>query len=514
VNLKVYFSILWGNKWVILITILITVGVVAAYTFLTTPIYSASTTLRVASASLGSVSYSDFMYADRLMNTYTRIATSQPVLDELKQKLSLSKLPAIKVTTISSTELFRVTVESTNPNIAANAANALAEILVDQSRAYYSGGGKSQEEILNEQLMQTDAELKQLRQDYIALQATSPQDTGELSSLDEAIQIKESTYSTLLSQYEQARLREALRENIISIIEPAIPPTGPSKPNKLLNLALAFVAGLMGGVGLVFILENLEARLYSTDQIEIVTELTPIGKIPNFDSKGNAFLQNGNLKIKHTLFKESFRRLQTIITTQFTDKTTGKPIKTIMLTSALPGEGKSTIASNLAIAFAQSGKKTLVIDADMRLPTLHKNIGIQNEKGLSDVLSGHDNPEKLIQKTRYSNMYILTCGSIIPNAIELLSGTGMRDLVDQLSNIFDFIILDAPALLPVADATLIAGLVDGVILVTRRAYSKEDKVREACRQLGEMDAHMIGVVINGAEHNGTYYYHHSQYKDQ
>jgi len=446
------------------------------------------------------------MYTDRLMNTYTKIATSRPVLDELANKLNLQTFPQVKVTTIVSTELFRITVESANPIIARDAANALAEILIAQSKQYYSGSGKSTVEILSEQLLQTEAELVKLREDYNGILAQTPDNSEQLKTSADAVEIKEKTYSILLEQYEQARLKEALRENVISIVEPAIEPKSPIKPNKVINIGLGFLIGLAGGVGLALLLENLGARLYTAEQIEVVTELVPIGKIPKFNSKGLLLAQNGNLKIKYTLFKESFRRLQTRIVTQFTEKSKVHPIKTILFTSALPSEGKSTIVANLAIAFAQNGKKTLVIDCDLRIPTQHKILGLPNRQGLSDVLNRHAKPDEVIQKTRYNDMYLLTSGSLPANPTELLGASQMKALLDKLVDEYQIIILDAPALLPVADATLLAGVVDGVVLVTRRAFSKEENVREACRQLGEINAHMLGVVINEAEQNGTYYY--------
>jgi len=505
-NLKVYLSILWANMWVIILTTLVTAGVVTTFTLLTTPIYSASTTLRVASASLGSVSYTDYMTADRLMNTYTKIATSRPILYELANNLNLQSIPQVKVTTISSTELFKITVESPSPMIAKDAANGLAEILIAQSKEYYSGSGKSTQEILSEQVIQTESELSKLREEYNSLLVESPENTEQISKAADAIQLKETTYATLLQQYEQARLREALRENIISVVEPAVEPLSPAKPRKIVNISLGLVVGLIGGVALVFVLETFEARLYTADQIEIVTELVPIGKIPTFSNKGFLLAQNGNLKIRYTLFKESFRRLQSRIITQFNEKTSGKTVKTILFTSALPSEGKSTIVSNLAIAFAQNGKKTLVVDCDLRIPTQHKIIGLPNRQGLSDVLYQDTNSDDVIQKTRYNDMYLLSSGSLPQNPTELLGGSRMKILISKLTHQYDIIILDAPALLPVADTTLIAGLADGVVLVTRRAYSKEENVREACRQLGEINAHMLGVVINGVEQNGTYYY--------
>ncbi len=168
-DFKSYLAILSGYKWVILVTTIVSVAVVTVITFMTKPIYKASTTIRVATASAGSMGYSDYMYADRLMNTYTKLATSRPVLDELAKKLNVQSVPNITVETIPNTELIRISVESSIPFIAQFSANSLAEILIAQGRELYSGGGKSTQEILGEQLNQAENELNQARQDYDAL---------------------------------------------------------------------------------------------------------------------------------------------------------------------------------------------------------------------------------------------------------------------------------------------------------------------------------------------------------
>ncbi len=307
-DLKAILAILWGNKWIIIATTVITVAVVAVTTFLSTPIYSASTTLRVATASSGSVSYQDYMYADRLMNTYTKIATSRPIREELMTKLGLSARPTLNVTTIPNTELIRITVESPSPAVAQTAANTLAEILIEQSKELYAGGGKSPKEILSEQLAQAEAELNQARQEYDTLVAQSPGDSERIDTANQAIKVKETTYTTLLEQYDAARLREALRENTITIVEPAVVPTSPTKPRVVLNIGLGLVLGLVGGIGLAFLFQNLDNRLYTSGQIEDAAELPLIGKIPPM--RRMKLLES---KKSDAYFKESVRRLRTKI---------------------------------------------------------------------------------------------------------------------------------------------------------------------------------------------------------
>ncbi|PKN87860.1 MAG: hypothetical protein CVU46_03085 [Chloroflexi bacterium HGW-Chloroflexi-8] len=165
-DLKSYLAILKGNFWVILTTFIVTLAVTTGITFLITPTYTASTTLRVATASSGTVSYSDYMYADRLLNTYIKLATSRPVLEELANNLNLQKIPVTKVETIPNTELIRISIDSQDPSVAQKAANSLAELLIEQGRELYSRGGQSALAILSAQLSQAEEELTLARKEY------------------------------------------------------------------------------------------------------------------------------------------------------------------------------------------------------------------------------------------------------------------------------------------------------------------------------------------------------------
>ena len=509
-DLNAYLAILGRNKWVILVTMVVTVAVVAIGTFMATPIYSASTTLRVATASSGSVSYSDYMYADRLMNTYTKIATSRPVLGELAKNLNLQKIPQVSVQMVPSTELIKISVESSNPTVAQDVANGLAEILITQSKELYSGGGKSRQEILGEQLAQAEAELNQARQEYETDLNQSGADSERVMAANEAITLKERTYATLLEQYEQARLNEAIRANIISVVEPAILPLEPSKPRKALNISLGLLIGLVGGVGLVFLLENLSTRLHTSDQIQAVTELGVIGKIPPIKRKRLFVSESRNGRNSFSAFRESFRFMRSKISTQNPTSPNGGPFKTLMFTSSIPGEGKSTVVNNLALAIAQAGQKVVVVDCDLRRPTQHKLSNLSNKVGLSSVLVQHEPLEKALQKTRYPNLEVLSSGPLPQNPTELLGSPLMILLIDRLTHLYDMVLIDTPALLPVVDGAVIAPLVDGVVLVARRNFVREEAVRETCKQLELINARVIGVVVNESEQNGTYYYYHGR----
>jgi capsular exopolysaccharide synthesis family protein len=497
-EIRNYIAILWRRKWVVFATAAVTVIIVVIGTLLATPTYTASAMVRVATAAGGSVDYTDYIYAERLMNTYAELASIRPVLEELAQKLGLQEPPQIVVEVVASTELMRITVEDPNPLLAREAADALAEILVAQSTELYSGGGKTAEEILSEQLAQIEQELNKARGEYDELLTQFPEDSERIATVSRSIELKQQTYATLLGQYEQARVRGAMRANTLSVVEPATTPDAPSKPRKLLNIALSLLVGLAGGAGLAFLFENLDTTLYTTQQIEEVAALSSVGRIPTARRQGRVFFFNGS-----SPQGEAFRRLRINV---FALDHDAAP-QTLLVTSASPREGKSTIAANLALAVAQSGHRVVTVDGDLRRPTLHRIFDLPNDVGLSSVLKQETTLDEGLEDSGMPGVWVLTSGPLPLNPVELLGSPQMITLIEQLAQQFDMVLLDTPALLAVTDAAVLAPIVDGVILVVGRTQARREAVRAACQQLADVKARLVGVVVNRAEQDGTYEYY-------
>jgi len=272
-DIQHYLAILWRRKWIIAMTVLVTEIIVIIGTFMSVPIYSTTTTLRIALASSGSVSSNDYFYADRLMNTYVKLATTTPVLDELKQRLGLSKLPIIEVKTLPTTELIQITVEDSDSNTAILVANTLGEILISKSLELYTGSGESSLDLLSKQVSTMEQEVSEARTVYLDLVAKTPEDTEGIQNAKQMLDLKQQMYASILEQYEQTRQKLSLRANSISVVQPAMFPDSPVSPRKVLNIALGFMVGMIGGLGLAFLFENIDTTLYSADQIEMVSEL-------------------------------------------------------------------------------------------------------------------------------------------------------------------------------------------------------------------------------------------------
>jgi polysaccharide biosynthesis transport protein len=502
-ELKDYFEILWRRKWIIICTFLVTVAAVVIGTRIMTPIYQASTTLRIAASAVGPQNSSIYTYNDQLMNTYVDITVSRPVLDELMTYLGAGQPKNIQAERLPNTELMKITVESTDPKLTATAANTLADILIEQSNQLYTGGGKTSQDVLGEQLAKAQADLDQTRQMFGTLMIQTPAAPGQIEVVRGLIQQKSDIYRTLYDEYVQAASREEIQANMISVVETALVPQTQSQPRIPLNYAWGLIVGLVGGLGLAFVIENLDATLYTTKDIETASKLSVLAEIPKTDKKQIDISQNGSSPLA-----EGFRKLGAYIQLINNQKSR----KVLLVLSAEPGEGKSMVVSNLAYSLAEQGKTVVAIDCNLRLPKLHSLFGLSNQTGLTDVLEQKIDLKDTLQKSQYKNISVLTSGSLPTNPSQFLGSAQMSKLITTLSQQYDYILLDTPALLAVADVAALNQHVDGLILVVRRTYAKRETIEAANKFLAEIQDKVIGLIVNQAEDSSSSYYYQYQLK--
>jgi non-specific protein-tyrosine kinase len=497
-----YFAILWKRKWLILITTIVTLAIVAFGTLQMPPRYTATTLLRLLPYGFDAVDYTQLQYSSRLANSYIEVAQSDIVREQVQQQLGLTELPRYELSIITNTDLMRLEVNANDPVLAREVANAVADVLVDQDQATYQSVGRLAQDILSEELATLEAELETLEAEYRELIAQVPVPTERIAQLSREIDERERVYNRVLDTYTQARVSQTLQSNVITVVQRADVPTQPSGPNLPLNMAIGAGAGLIGGIALAFIFELSDDKLYTAKQAENAANLTVIGKIPRIGRSQRYTLVND-----HSVQSEAFRHLRT----QVYSMAQNRNVKTLLLTSAEPEVGKSTVVANLAHSIAQSGRDVLVIDADMRRPKLHELLSVSNGYGLAHVLAGEVAVGEAIVKTAIPHLYILPSGRTPSNPAELLSRSTMEEMLGDLREKFSMILIDSPPFLAVTDAAILAPLVDGVVMVLMLSYSTQDAVADTREQLASVNARLAGVVVNRADEDTAYRKYHYEY---
>jgi polysaccharide biosynthesis transport protein len=291
----------------------------------------------------------------------------------------------------------------------------------------------------------------------------------------------------------------------ISSLQTATVPTTPSTPNIKLNLALGLLMGLALGIGLAVLREVLDTKVRSEADVQKVTDASVIARI-GYD--GNAprhplIVQSS----PHDHRSEAFRRLRTNL--QFLDLA-DQP-KSIVVTSSLPGEGKSTTAINLAITLADAGSRVALIDADLRRPSIGEYMGLAGEVGLTTVLIGQADLRDAIQPWGDCNLDVLTSGQVPPNPSELLGSRSMANLLELLTSRYDIVLIDTPPLLPVTDAAILSKISGGAVVVAGADTVRRQQLAEGLGSLEAVDARVLGVVLNRLAQNQTDGYKYYDY---
>lgn len=326
----------------------------------------------------------------------------------------------------------------------------------------------------------------------------------QYGQLKRVIDTNRTLYDALLLKLREQSITEETQPVNLWLVEKATVPLKPSKPWVALNLQIGILLGVLGGIALVFFLEYLDNTIKDPEDVEAVLGVPVIGVIQR---KRNAdHLENMVVTEPQSALAESFRSIRTAIQLSFPDN----PPKKILITSSVMGEGKTTTAANLALSTAQSNHRVLLIEGDLRRPRFHKIFKISNVKGLSNFLAG-DVDAPIMHKGPLPHMAIIPAGPIPPNPSELLTSKRLQTLLETASHDFDFIICDAPPLLPVADTRILGRLFDGVILVSNAGQTTFDIVERSLKMLQDISARVLGIVINRHDPAKSGYYHQSSY---
>jgi capsular exopolysaccharide synthesis family protein len=335
-------------------------------------------------------------------------------------------------------------------------------------------------------------------------------------------------YDGLLQKLKEAGISAGLRSDNIHVVDPALIPSSPSRPQKARNILLAFLVGLVGGIGLALFREYLDNTVKSPDDVEALTGLPSLAVVPALpgmnvghgrlsrNAKGTTQSASGpriemlSFAQPKSQISEAFRALRTSLLLSQADH----PPQVILVTSALPREGKTTAAVNLAVTLAQLGDRTLLIDSDLRKPGIRRALDITTGKdaGLSSYLAGVSTLDEVtIPHPSIQNLVAMTTGPIPPSPADLLSSHRMREAITELRHRFKFIVIDSPPVMAATDAVLISALTDGVLLVVRSGETPKEAFTRTRDLLAAVKCRLLGVVLNAVDSSAPDYYYSYRY---
>lgn len=346
-------------------------------------------------------------------------------------------------------------------------------------------------EALNHIIARQNHRLKQL-----------PEAEVQLAQLERQKMANEEIYTMLLGKLEESKIAESMQISEARIIDVAMVPDHPVSPKPRQNTIFGFVLGLLVGVGLALLLEQLDTSVKSSKEIEELTGLSVLATIPLVKEKDRTLIPT--IEEPHSQIAEAYR----ILRTNIAFAATAKPIKSLLITSTLPQEGKTTTGINLGITLAQQGHDTVLIDCDFRRPMLHRFFSshvANNKHGLSDVLLDRLKLSEAIVKSTTDKLSFVTSGTIPSNPAELLGSRKMLSVMERLKEKFEFIIIDAPPALGVADARVLGKIADGIVVVIMAKKTHRDGVIEVKDELERSGEKIVGFVLNGVDFTRHYY---------
>lgn len=385
--------------------------------------------------------------------------------------------------------------------------------------AYYASAGKEKE---------LRVQMDKQKSDALALKDASV----EYAILSREADTNSQLYDSVLERMKEISVAGEIPASNVSILDNAEIPLMPSKPQKRLTLMIAAMIGLMAGLGWAFLAEHFDNTLRTPEEVERYLHLANLVVVPDFfslpknparwklplsgrrtvalDSKLCVPSKSpvpGNLRF--TVITEAYRKLRTSILYS----RPGQPPKTILFTSSTAGEGKTISVTNTAIMFAHLGYNCLVVDADLRRPSCHRALRVDNDRGLSDFLVGQEDLYRVIKPTSIPNLSVLNCGAVAPNPAELIASQKMQSALHELANHYDFILIDSPPVMPVSDAVVLSTMVDGVVFVVRGQDTPKHFVKEAISQLKTDHTRILGVLLNRVDLRSAEYDDYYQYDD-
>jgi succinoglycan biosynthesis transport protein ExoP len=498
-------------RWWRLVVVVTMLAVVASAisTLFQPALYVSRTTLVIGTTILDPNPDSGQIYiAQQLAGIYADMAEREPIQQATMAALGIEWLPEYQSKVVPNTQMVEISVSDTNPQRAQVIANELARQLMEESPAI--GGtetGVRQEFIrqqlssLQVQIQETEKNIEELQKSLVGLNSASQIDNieNQISDQTEKLNSLRESYASFLSNSQQGAL------NILSVVEPANLPTSSEGPNKFIIIALAGLVGFSLGAGAAYLLEFLDRTVKTTTDVERLFNLPVIGYISEISENDNGATYVA--KNPNSILAENFRLLRSNI--EFFQ--VSNQIKTILITSPNQGNGKTTIAVNLATSISQGEQEVVLVDADLRRPAVHKALNISKGPGLSDVIRNKADIDGVVRNWKDDGLKVITAGDIPPNVTEVVGSKRIASILGDLKEKYELVVVDAPPLI-IADAYNLASRVDGVILVMEPGQTSEEQAKTIKEQLDRSNAHLLGIVFNKISEQSSHSYYDYQYR--
>ncbi len=392
--------------------------------------------------------------------------------------------------------LLTITVDDGSAEQAAAIANAFAERMVDLDPTPADDRLAELEAFIDDELQAVRGQIPavQARIDELAaVETPTAAQTAQLASLESQLASLRSTFANLVQLSTTGQTA-----NQLSVADPATVPPDPVSPRVLINTVLGAILGLVVGIGFAYARKRLDDTVRIPEELEQATGVPVLGTIVRMpgDSKRPLMYRLATLLYPRSPAAEGFRHLRTGIEFARDDA----PLRTLLVTSAMPGDGKTTCAANLAVAFAQSGHTVCLVDGDLRKPALHELFSIPNGAGLSELLRGDESTyETATHAVEVEGLRVLTSGSVPPNPAELIASPRMRAVLASLTSQVDLVVLDSPPLQAVTDAAILASVADGTVLVAAAGKTRRALIVRARDTLARVGANLLGTALNGVD---------------
>ena len=509
IDLREYIAVLRARKWTIILTAALVVIATLAFSLQQTRLYTAEARLLVEQ-----VPAQDDESLAPIVNLETEreVVQSVPVAELVKEELGLDTpvnemLGNLEVQVVVESEVLIVGYTSNDAALAQRAANAFAQGYIANRRNQALENLRAASSDIQRNIDQVETQLAELEQRIGDAEVAD--DQGAQAALESQRANLLTQLGGLQLQLQEVRPGNAVRSSGGQVLAPATLPASPSSPNLLRNALLAAFLGLALGVGLAFLRERLEDRFKGREDVERVLGAPVLATIPRFAGKRKDDPSKLILRTDpHSLASEAYRSLRTNL--EFIASTTGR--NSFLVTSPSAGEGKSVTTANLAYAFAQSGRRTIVISGDLRRPTIEKIFDVRAIDGLSRYLAGQrDLLEEIIVNPGISNLRILPTGPVPPNPAELMTSPRMGQLIADLEGNCDMLLIDSAPTLPVADATIMISHIGGAILVVDAEITRRGAADHARSELLKVGGRLVGAVLNAYDPTTSPYAYYQTY---